>query len=890
MTETPFSIDDPRLTAYVLGELDESQQRQVEAWLADNPAGQAHVAELRSLTARIFTALQLPPATVGVVTGNPRMEKATEGLLPSRSPALSRSRTSLLLMAGICLSALVAVTLALVLPGSSDQNQSRILAMNDRTAELQMMAPNSARPQLETRNLAEQEQFGVLATPVQAIPDPGTSQFHFYDSPTNSRETLHEGLTPRPVVQGESLPAHRASGSTASPPVQAETRMGRLPSLEKSPALPSIRSTEMEASGQNPTDSASITPRIVGLKFTQTGQQMQPENRFLQRGLTPPNASLDLVENARAGFHFKGNDTEPRRLANVQRRARGRWDGQNAAPFDLVPNSEAYAPMVENDFLTAANHPLSTFGLDVDTGSFSNVRRFLLAGHLPPPNAIRIEEFINSFQYGDPAPEGNHPLAISVESAPCPWNDSHKLLRIGFRAKEIPRENRPPTSLVFLIDSSGSMSDANKLPLVQASLRLLVQEMEEQDRIAIVTYADEARIILDSTTADHHDRILEAIDSLTANGSTNGAGGLAAAYHVATEHLIPNGANRVLLCTDGDFNVGISDNSGVFELIEKHRKSGVFLSVLGFGTGNLKDDKLEGIANRGNGHYAYIDRLKEARRVLVEQLTGTLYTVAKDVKLQVEFNPQRVRSYRLLGYENRILAAEDFQNDNVDAGEIGAGHAVSALYEVEPTTPGTAVPKLRYGTAAETESTPSPRAGEDLFIKLRYKLPEQSESRLLEVPVKLSSEKASPSLQWAACVAEFGLLLRNSTFKGTADWSQLLAMTRAALENASDEHRVEFLDLVLRAKALKSPALSKEPLQELGAVQGREKARCGGRYSDLLDKFTRPEDGRIYGGFHDFGFRRGTGWGDGQEHPDGYCVYIYPDWYIWKQGQPAAAR
>ncbi|MCA8997842.1 MAG: von Willebrand factor type A domain-containing protein [Planctomycetaceae bacterium] len=551
------------------------------------------------------------------------------------------------------------------------------------------------------------------------------------------------------------------------------------------------------------------------------------------------------------------------------------------------PNGESYAPIVENEFLKVADAPLSTFGLDVDTGSYSNIRRFLYDHQLPPANAVRLEELVNSFDYDLAEPDDGQPLRLTLDAGRCPWEPKHQLARIALRAKDYNTEGRPPASLVFLIDSSGSMKDANKLPLVQTSLRLLVEQMEEQDQIAIVTYSNEARTVLDSTQANEKDKILHAIDSLRAHGSTNGQDGLALAYQVATTHLIEEGANRVLLCTDGDFNVGVSDDQGVFELIEEHRKTGVFLSVLGFGTGNLKDSKLEGVANRGNGHYIYVDRLEQARKVFLEQLTGTLFTVAKDVKLQVEFNPHRVESYRLLGYENRILANEDFANDKVDAGEIGAGHRVTALYEIVPKGALPEEPNLRYQAKAEKpEAAPVDQAHGDewLFVKLRYKEPDAEESTLVEVPLK-SNEDQQLTIdgQWAAAVSSFGLLLRDSQYKGNATWKTLVGNVRDLVKEESDEQRVEFLDLVLRAKGLDEKANGKSPakLRELSAIDARMKARCEDRYQELLDKFSVPEDGDIYGEFHEFGYRSGEKYLPRDGRPDGYWVYVYPDWYVW---------
>jgi Ca-activated chloride channel family protein len=350
--------------------------------------------------------------------------------------------------------------------------------------------------------------------------------------------------------------------------------------------------------------------------------------------------------------------------------------------FGVVQQNEWYAPLIENSFVSPLDEPLSTFSTDVDTAAFTNVRRFIDAGLWPPADAVRIEELVNYFDYTLAAPADEHPIAVSAEAAACPWKPEHRLARVTIQARDIAVDDRPPTTLVFLTDVSGSMREDNKLPLVQQSLKLLTAELTENDRVALVTYADEARLELDSTPGDQHEVITAAIDALQADGSTNGAGGLTLAYDVARRHFVDHGTNRVILCSDGDFNVGISDDDALVQLIEEQRRSGVFLSVFGFGAGNLKDAKLEGLADHGNGHYGYVDSLDEARRVFVEQITGTLYTVARDVKLQVDFNPLKVAAYRLIGYENRALENTEFDADAVDAGDLGAGQSATALYEL----------------------------------------------------------------------------------------------------------------------------------------------------------------------------------------------------------------
>ena len=624
-----------------------------------------------------------------------------------------------------------------------------------------------------------------------------------------------------------------------------------------------------------------------------------PDEAYRLAGQNPA-AGTPLVLEVRPQIEGKRGE----QLLQLSRRLTRGGNRADRFSFDSLSASlgtESYAPIVENEFLSPTDQPYSTFGIDVDTGSYTNIRRFLHQNRMPPRDAVRLEELINAFDYDLTPPNEEHPVAITLESARCPWQHEHRLVRIGLKARTIDTSDRPPTSLVFLVDVSGSMKDGNKLPLVQAALRLLIQEMEESDQIAIVTYANDARIALPSTNGTERDEILARIDSLRASGSTNGTGGLNLAYDVASANAIPEGANRILLCTDGDFNVGVSDDSGVFELIEDHRKSNVFLSVLGFGSGNLKDSKLEGLANRGNGHYHYIDQLAEANRVLVEQLTGTLYTIAKDVKLQVEFNPNRVASHRLLGYENRALAAKDFNNDRVDAGDMGAGHTVTALYELavkgDGPQPESGVDAPRYQSfpksPGEQALPPDPEGertrhrDELLFVKLRYKQPDSNESVKLEVPLAAAESAQAPSgdFAWAAAVASFGMVLRDSQFKGNGTWETVLDQARQALEQNSNDRRIEFVDLVLRARGLWRKSHGQAPARpkQFTSLEARKKAECEGKYLELLDKFTRPDDLDAFGAFHEFGYRHGENFLGKDGTPDGYWVYVFPDWYVWQQ-------
>ena len=476
---------------------------------------------------------------------------------------------------------------------------------------------------------------------------------------------------------------------------------------------------------------------------------------------------------------------------------------------------ERYDQFAENRFLLTADSPLSTFSIDVDTASYANVRRFLAAGRRPPRDAVRIEELVNYFRYVRPRPEGDDPFAVTVEAAECPWRPGHRLVRVALAGRDVARDSRPAGNLVFLVDVSGSMGDPDKLPLVKQALLMLVDELTENDRVAIVTYAGDAGLKLPPTSGDQKGRIRTAIESLASGGSTHGSAGIELAYEQAAERFIPGGANRVILATDGDLNVGVTDDAALVELIQARAKAGTFLTVLGFGQGNLQDEKMEKLADNGNGVYAYIDGVREARKVLVEQLTGSTITIAKDVKIQVEFNPAVVASYRLLGYENRALADADFRDDKKDAGEIGAGHGVTALYEValvgdRAPAEGRGAEPLKY-----RRDEPQPPARDDteldeatshelLTVKLRFKQPEGDVSRLLEVPLTAAGgafDAASTDLRFAAAVAAFGMILRDSEHTGDATLPMVARIAGAALGDDPGGYRAEFLDLVRRAES-----------------------------------------------------------------------------------------
>jgi Ca-activated chloride channel homolog len=468
-------------------------------------------------------------------------------------------------------------------------------------------------------------------------------------------------------------------------------------------------------------------------------------------------------------------------------------------------NTEGYNLITENSFQVPQNTPLSTFSIDVDTASYSNVRRFITQGQLPPKDAVRLEELINYFPYDYPLPSGDRPFSVTTDVAIAPWNPNHKLVQIGLKGKQL--KTVQPSNLVFLVDVSGSMGSANKLPLVQQSLRLLVQELSDQDQVTLVAYAGKAGLVLPPTSARDKSKILAAINQLEAGGSTAGGEGIELAYKMAQQSFLAKGNNRVILATDGDFNVGVSSDAELVRLIEQKRDLGVFLTILGFGMGNYKDSKMEQLANKGNGNYAYIDSLMEAKKVLVHDLRGTLFTIAKDVKIQVEFNPRSVQAYRLIGYENRLLRDQDFNDDTKDAGEIGAGHTVTALYEIIPmgTTSPVKLPSvdpLKY----QRSPTATLLSGDELMqVKLRYKPPTGSTSQLISQSIRdrqTTLETASANLKFSAAVAMYGMLLRNSENKGSASFELVLQLAGQAKGSDRFGYRSEFISLVEQSRSL----------------------------------------------------------------------------------------
>ena len=509
-----------------------------------------------------------------------------------------------------------------------------------------------------------------------------------------------------------------------------------------------------------------------------------------------------LTSNTSANYSFSMSDGEskndtsdttggsqPEEVVTSEQEIMSQKDSSN----QLNSNTEEYSTIVENGFLETKTSPLSTFSADVDTASYANVRRMILSGWEIDPGAVRIEEFINYFSYDYETPANNQPFSVAKEMIDTPWNSESKLLSIGIKTEDIDLSNLPNSNLVFLLDVSGSMDEENKLPLMVKAFQLLADQLDENDRISIVTYAGSDQILLDGSRGDKKKLIVDTLDELSASGSTNGSQGIVTAYQLAEKYFIKGGNNRVILATDGDLNVGLTSESQLQKLIEEKRETGIFLSVLGFGTGNIKDNKMETLADYGNGNYSYIDSMLEAKKVLVEEMGGTLFTVAKDVKFQIEFNPAIVSEYRLIGYENRILTAQDFEDDTKDAGELGSGHCVTALYELKLTgEKDTAMDNLKYQNITLTDSK------EWATVKIRYKAPDSDSSELYSQTISDSDYTDHPSdnISFASCVAQFGMLLRESSYSGSASYSSILEQLNEITTVSTDEYKSEFRYLV----------------------------------------------------------------------------------------------
>ena len=874
---TTFNPDDPRLTAYALGELNAADRSAVEQQIGGSVETLLEIEAIREVAGQLRTALQSEPAlplTDFVVPTRLMPTQVGAANLGTAPDAFSpRHRwASRVAVAASCL-ALLGTFSFVAWNGRQEHRNANHFAKSGS----QMYWYDSDG---ERNGNGVLDDVAFLAQPDGTVPLARHSMLGVDDDRPLNRSFYSEaggGAAPStanfgglggfdvsaigrgPVANrfneegfggrgsGSRAKGLAMGGGTAAPTAELKkgAKSARQPLFAedtKKSSMPLTRLlSETDGKPSSQSQTTSHTPAILaagrGLPSNMAGEQTERLKR-------------EIVETSK--------QIEELRQANDRLEIEFDYRSPDAA------TAEGYAAIHDNPFASPLQEALSTFSIDVDTAAYSNMRRFLTQGSWPPVNAVRIEELVNYFSY-DYAPPGaeisdrksqnsnpDAPFAVHMEVAGCPWNAEHRLVRVGLKGKEIALDKRPLSNLVFLIDVSGSMQPENRLPLVKAGLRRLMEQLNENDRVGIVVYAGASGLALESTNATQKDVILSSIENLQAGGSTNGGEGIQLAYALARKHFIPKGTNRVILCTDGDFNVGITNQDDLTRLIEEESKSGVFLSVLGFGMGNLKDDRLEKLADKGNGNYAYIDTLREANKVFVEQMTGTLITIAKDVKIQIEFNPALVGAYRLIGYENRMLAAQDFHDDTKDAGEIGAGHTVTALYEIIPPSKLPAQPKepaaeetLKYqpnvkspasNRPADSNKTSPPAAKqfdtsfppgpvppnsftgqgflkpkegnasfELLTIKLRYKQPDADKSALIEMPLHdegRSFAQASTDFRFAASVASFGMILRHSPHRGNATLDAVAEIAQSSLGADKSGYRSEFVGLVRSAKAL----------------------------------------------------------------------------------------
>jgi secreted protein with Ig-like and vWFA domain len=867
-----IDANDPRWTAYALGELDDEKDRaEIEAVLQESNEARGLVEEIRSSAQWLADGLQMEPA-IGL--SSPQKQKI-ESRIGGKHLWFGFQFDQMIAGA-----ALVAAVLVIVLVGApfvkrtmkTGSEQSPIAKISvpslTRSVESQAVKPASEPVPIQTAGTRPQASLPGNAAvggpppasrPLQSRNEPMPAQPLLIERPTIANISPASGqvVTTAPgfaslsgavvdpsgaVIPGAEITARNQATGSEFKAVTAENGSFHFPVMGTGTYSATIKMPGFkQADVKDILLQAGLANNIkvkmdiggVGEVVTVTAgfERVQSQSATVMSSLSkqatqlPTRNALDFLA-MMPGTNRASNIGGPTLPGNVvidgisttQKDKKGgdgfysqispRLDAiQEVTVSSAAPGTEAYKPIKDNAYQDVAQKPLSTFSIDVDTASYSNMRRFLNNGQLPPQASVRIEEWINYFDYEYPGPNDGRPFAANFEVTEAPWNPVHRLLRIGLKAREL-RGERPAGNLVFLIDVSGSMGDANKLSLVKESMRLLVSQLTENDRVAIVVYATEARRVLPPTRGDQKQRILEAINSLEASGTTNGAAGIQLAYQAAEEGFLRKGVNRVILATDGDFNVGIINRSDLTRLIEVKRTSGIFLSALGFGMGNLKDATLEMLADKGNGNYAYIDTLQEARKVLVAQLDATLVPVAKDVKVQIEFNPAFVGAYRLIGYEDRLLHREDFNNDAKDAGEMGAGHSVTVLYELVPALQNAVEPSvdpLKYQRPIIT-ATPAARSDELLTMKIRYKEPNQDESNLLEYVARDPGKPfsaASRDFKFAAAVAAFGMWLRDSPYQGRMTFEDIQQWARMGQGYDPYGYRQEFLLLISRAVNLK---------------------------------------------------------------------------------------
>ncbi|TLD69625.1 DUF3520 domain-containing protein [Phragmitibacter flavus] len=802
-----------QITAYVLNELPEDERRAFEAQLQTDPTLRAQVQEMQNFCTLVDTHITKADAPTATFTPEQRDHLVESFTAPEANAEaeekIIRSKPNFWRHPILLSSTALAACLAILLIRYGSFDSAFTTSANHVSSEKVQMRGASATPDQDTQQpsifdskksfpVPKKEIHASQSNSIAIVPAPEPQPLAVLekelDAAKQRMDALKDNLNQEFAKQKATL--------VTTMPADGKDDDSRRRTMSIDPSQPPTdHSSSRYGDTINPPPPAAApinVPTLYANEASSLGGSTTISSTTLPSTTKPPGPATAIQSPP-----FNGND-----------------EAAMASYRAITPNTENYQPIAENPFQPTTQHPLSTFSVHTDGASYANIRRFLNDGQRPPANAIRIEELINYFPYAYEPPAGEHPFAVSTDIAEAPWQPLHRLARIAIKGYEV-QNDRKAANLVFLIDVSGSMNNPRKLPLVKQSLQLLTEQLRDTDRVAIVTYSGSSQVALESTPATNNDKpkIIDAVNALGAGGSTNGAGGIRAAYDQARTHFVKDGINRVILCSDGDFNVGISSPGELQTLITDQAKSKIFLSVLGFGTGNLNDRTMETLATKGNGNHAYIDSLSEARKVLVDQIDGTLMTIAKDVKIQVEFNPAQVASYRLIGYENRTLAKEDFNNDKKDAGEIGAGHTVTALYEIVPANlqhPNgqplvdnlkyTTTPKPAEPAAAATAAAPA--SPETMTVKLRYKQPEGDVSKLIEIPVidkNTNLKNSPPDFQFATAVAGFGLLLRNSQYAPEITWDQVRVLAIQGKGPDPLGYRGEFLQLIDKARSLSSP-------------------------------------------------------------------------------------
>ncbi len=818
-----LSPDDPKLTAYALGELPPAEAAAVEKEINASPELRVAVEEIRQTTEFLKKEFSLEEAPI--LTAKQKAAITSE-IPPVNIVQLPRYRAAMFVTVS-AIAACVMLVLGIGLFGPKDQRSVVSKTFEYKYAQNAIEAEH--RDKLQKESAAVSHGTAVNKTPVDEVL---TAPNKAIANPQQNGQIVDYVEKPVKSTPTRTL---REYGVTKGSDNHLSVEKSWRNESQKPPAPKTISRSQPVAQPLAPEGTRKKVPSAAATPAPTVVTAGKSEQYFWRDNGSQAGEALRLdVAQAHVASRSPAKIVSDRRQREITASDIRLYDGLPSvkeAEADIRGESGSlgwyktgdtarYPRYVENAFESVRNAPLSTFSVDVDNASYANVRRFLNQNQMPPHDAVRIEEMVNYFTYSYPQPRGDVPFSVNMEVAGCPWNKEHRLVRVGLKGKEIAQDKRPPSNFVFLIDVSGSMSPSERLPLIKQALRMLVKRMTENDRIAMVVYASSSGVVLGSTSCVNKEKILEAIDRLEAGGSTNGGEGIQKAYALAEEHFIKGGVNRVILATDGDFNVGITDQGELVNLIQKKAKSGVFLSALGVGTDNYKDALLQKLADKGNGNYYYLDSLEEAQKVLIQQMNGTLVTIAKDVKIQIEFNPAQVQSYRLIGYEKRILEAEDFNNDKKDAGEIGAGHTVTALYEIVPVgvdeddTNHRAVDDLKYQPNRSKEiARPTPRRGDwpvatdkDLLtLKLRYKKPDGDKSKLLEFPLIDDGKKfnnASSDFRFATAVAGFGMLLKHSEYRGNFSYDQALEIASAAKGDDKEGYRAEFITLVKKATKL----------------------------------------------------------------------------------------